>query len=130
MSDKDPAFDFTDKRSVPTIVGPIIGQAGGIKHDQAKPPMELLSPIALEGTALVLAFGKGKYAAHNWRKGIEWDRLIGAAMRHLLAFNRGEDLDPESGLPHVDHFACCAMFLQEEFRTRKDLDTRWKPPTP
>ena len=99
----------------------------GMKHDTGKPPCELLSPHALIGTANVLAFGARKYAAENWRSGLKWKRIIGAILRHTLAFMGGEDLDPETGLPHVDHLACEVMFLQEFYRTRKDLDDRYKP---
>lgn len=101
----------------------------GVKHDDGKTPFELLSPVALSGTADVLKFGAKKYEAHNWRKGLSWGRLIGACGRHLLAFMLGEDLDKESGLPHIDHLACEVMFLQEFFRTRKDLDDRYRPET-
>jgi hypothetical protein len=101
-----------------------------LKKDAGKPRVDLLSRIALEGTAEVLGFGARKYAPNGWRRGIEWSRVIGAALRHLLAFNAGEDIDPESGLPHIDHAACCVMFLQEFVRTRKDLDDRFKPPVP
>lgn len=97
----------------------------GMKFDSAKLRMELLSMTALRGTAAVLTFGAKKYAAHNWRKGIEYSRLIGAAFRHLAAFAAGTDIDEESGLPHIDHLACCVMFLQELSRTRKDLDDRY-----
>ena len=97
----------------------------GIKADNGKPPCELLSPLAVLGTVVVLGFGARKYAANNWRKGLAWSRIIGAIMRHLFAFMMGEDLDPESGLPHVDHLGCEIMFLQELYRTRKDLDDRY-----
>jgi hypothetical protein len=101
--------------------------SSGVKHDQDKPRMELLDPLALEGLAAVLTFGAKKYAAHNWRGGIAYSRLLGAALRHLLAIIRGEDTDPESGLPHVDHLGCCWMFLSNMMKMRKDLDDRWKP---
>ncbi len=65
--------------------------------------------------------------AHNWRGGITYSRLIGAALRHIFAILRGEDLDPESGLPHVHHASCCLMFLSAMMSHRKDLDDRWKP---
>jgi len=101
----------------------------GQKFDSEKPPVDLLDTYALEQTALVLAFGARKYAAHNWRGGIRFSRLIGAAMRHLMAINRGEDIDPESGLPHAAHAACCVMFLLWMMHNRPDLDDRWKGPT-
>lgn len=99
----------------------------GTKHDTDKIPCELLSPIALLGAAQVLAYGAKKYAAHNWRQGLAWSRIIGAIIRHLFAFMMGEDLDSETGLPHADHILCEAMFLSELYRTRKDLDDRYKP---
>jgi hypothetical protein len=98
----------------------------GIKADSEKPPVELLDPYALEQIALVLAFGKRKYAAHNWRGGIRYTRLIAASMRHALAILRGENTDPESGLPHAAHLGCCAMFLIWMMQHRPDLDDRWK----
>lgn len=99
---------------------------GAIRHDAGKPAMELLSPIAMQGTAEVLAFGSRKYRAYNWAKGMNWSRAIGSLMRHTARFVAGEDYDKESGLPHVDHIACNAMFLQHYFRTKKELDDRYK----
>jgi hypothetical protein len=99
---------------------------GGKKNDSEKPPMALLDPSFLEGVASVLGFGANKYAAHNWRSGIAVSRLISAAYRHLGAINKGEDTDPESGLPHVYHLGCCVMFLASMLQTRPDLDDRWK----
>ena len=68
-----------------------------------------------------------KYAEHNWRKGFVWSRPLSAAMRHITAFNAGEDKDPESGLSHLAHAACCIMFLLEFEKTHKELDDRYKP---
>ncbi len=101
--------------------------ATGLKADSGKAPCELLSPQAMLGTAEVLAYGAKKYAPNNWRKGLAWSRIIGAIMRHMFAFMLGEDLDPETGLPHIDHAATEIMFLQEFYRTHKHLDDRYKP---
>lgn len=101
-------------------------EATGTKYDSEKPRTDLLDPDALEGLAKVLGFGAKKYSAHNWRGGIVYSRLLGAIIRHTLAINRGENLDPESGLPHVDHLGACWMFLSNMMKTRPDLDDRWK----
>lgn len=99
----------------------------GQKFDQDKPRVDLLDPLALEGLAKVLTFGAKKYAAHNWRGGISYSRILGGLVRHTFAIMRGEDIDPESGLPHIDHLGCCWMFLSNFMKTRPDLDDRWKP---
>lgn len=100
----------------------------GLKYDNGKAPLGLIPYESLQGTAQVLAFGAKKYAAHNWRGGFEWSRLIDAAMRHLHAFNAGEDLDLESGLSHADHAACCIAFLQAHIKSGLGTDNRYKPP--
>jgi hypothetical protein len=109
-----------------TVVGEMpTGTA--LKFDDGKLPLHLLSTEAMNQTAAVLQFGADKYAAHNWRKGFVWSRPLSAAMRHITAFNAGEDKDPESGLSHLAHAACCIMFLLEFEKTHKELDDRYKP---
>jgi hypothetical protein len=113
------------------VVGDIrttpITSGSALKFDEGKLPYHLLSTEAMNQTAAVLAFGAEKYAEHNWRKGFAWSRPLAAAMRHITAFNAGEDKDPESGLSHLAHAACCIMFLLEFEKTHKELDDRYKP---
>lgn len=99
----------------------------GLKYDTGKPPLDLLDPTALEGLAAALQFGARKYAAHNWRKGISYSRLIAALLRHSFAILKGEYTDPESNLPHIDHVGCCWMFLSNMMKTRTDLDDLYNP---
>lgn len=103
-----------------------INEDTALRFDSDKPRMDLISHHMMEGMASVLAFGAKKYSEHNWRKGMKWGRTIGSLLRHTFKFMSGENIDPESKLPHVDHIACNAMFLCEYFRTKQDLDDRWK----
>jgi hypothetical protein len=98
----------------------------GLKYDQDKIPMDLLDPDAIEGLTRVLQFGAKKYAAHNWRGGISYSRLIAALLRHTFAILRGSYIDEESGLPHVDHLGCCWMFLSHMMKNREDMDDLYK----
>jgi hypothetical protein len=98
----------------------------GVKYDMGKAPMDLIDSHAMEQLAHVLGYGAQKYAKHNWRHGLEYSRLVAAVMRHITAFNRGEDLDPESGLSHSAHAMCCMMFLNWMEQNRPDMDDRWK----
>lgn len=98
----------------------------GKKFDQDKPRMDLLDTEALIQIAKVMGMGAKKYGDHNWRGGLAWSRVVGAAMRHLTAFNNGEDTDPESGLSHIAHLGCCAMFLLNYIKTHPEMDDRYK----
>lgn len=100
----------------------------GYKADETKPVTSLISGVATMALGDVLTYGMRKYDAHNWRKGMIWSRLISALERHMCAFKDGEDIDPESGLPHVDHILCNAMFLSEAFRDMKHMDDRYIRP--
>lgn len=100
-------------------------ETGGTKYDSGKPRHDLIDPYAMDVLAQVLTFGASKYAAHNWRKGIAYSRLIAAALRHINAISAGDDLDSETGLPHAAHAMCCMMFLTWMRNSRADMDDRW-----
>lgn len=86
----------------------------GRKFDSEKTRLDLLPFRALEKVGEVLTYGAKKYEPDNWRhvEGWRW-RYLGAVLRHIFAWQRGERLDPESGLPHLAHAACCVLFLLE-----------------
>lgn len=98
----------------------------GVKHDDGKPDLSLLSSIALLEIAKVLDHGKRKYSAHNWRGGFKYSRLIAAVLRHILAYNNGEEIDPETGLSHLAHASCGLMFLLEFEKTGAGENDLWK----
>lgn len=99
----------------------------GLKYDQEKPNLALLSPLWISGVGQVLSFGARKYAAHNWRRGISVSRLLAGCLRHVFAYLGGEELDPESGLSHLLHASCCLMFAHELMTTKRELvDDRYK----
>ena len=96
----------------------------GVKHDQDKPDLSLLSSKALMEVAKVMTYGKKKYGAQNWRQGLEWSRVYSAVQRHLLAWNAAETQDPETGLNHLGHAMAGIMFLLEYSSTHPELDDR------
>lgn len=97
---------------------------GAVKADAHKPRTDLLPFDALEGVAAVLNYGAKKYAERNWEKGLAWGRLLGATLRHLFSWGLGENLDPESGLPHLDHAACSVLMLSATVRRGLGTDDR------
>lgn len=95
-----------------------------MKHDCGKPRYELISPFFLEDVARVLSFGARKYTDRNWELGLTYGRVFAAAMRHLWAWWRHEDRDPETGLSHIAHAACCLMFLSHFEQAGPRFDDR------
>lgn len=91
----------------------LVSSTAGRKDDQGKNRLDLIEPEFIEGVGKVLTFGAEKYEENSWQK-VEnaENRYYAAAMRHLLAWRKGEKIDPESGLNHLDHVACNIMFLQ------------------
>ena len=101
------------------------------KYDNDKIRMELVPMSTIESVAKILTFGAKKYSDNSWQ-GLPnfWNRYKGALLRHLTAISKGEMNDPESGLPHIDHVLCNAMFLSWGYHNgkgitieQKDLDT-------
>lgn len=99
----------------------------GVKHDQGKTRLDLLPFEAITEIAKVLEFGATKYSAHNWRGGFVWSRTFAALLRHLWAFWRGEDKDPETGLSHLAHAGCNILFLLTFVLEKTGTDDRYKP---
>lgn len=92
-----------------------MGDERMIEHKQTtgKPQWHLLQYPAIEQIVKVREFGVAKYGTENGWQNVPHIDYLDAAMRHLTAIMKGEETDPESGLPHAAHLACNAMFLME-----------------
>ena len=88
-------------------------QNEAVKHDDGKPDWSLVPFESLEGMVKVLEFGAQKYAGWNWTTngGFPYMRVMRSCLRHLFAWSRGEDIDPESGLSHIHHAMCNLLFI-------------------
>ncbi len=84
----------------------------GKKFDSGKLRFSLLPWEPIRGVIKVLEFGAAKYQIDNWMHVADARRrYFDAAMRHLVAWQEGEKLDSESGLPHLHHAICYLLFL-------------------
>lgn len=86
----------------------------GLKYDAEKPMYNLIPPVAINSLAEVMTFGARKYQPNSWQNvenGLE--RYRAALLRHVFAIQRGEIVDPESGLNHSAHALACAAFINE-----------------
>ena len=83
------------------------------KHDQGKVRPTLVPSSLVLAVAKIREYGCEKYHdPDNWKQ-VEPQRYRDALYRHLLAYFNGEELDEESGLPHLHHAACNIAFLIE-----------------
>lgn len=101
---------YLDARGTLSI--PDVGPTA-IKFDTGKADWALVPWDSIEEIVKVLEFGKTKYAAWNWStgEGFTYTRVFNSSMRHLLAWVRGQDNDPETGLSHIAHLGCNVLFL-------------------
>lgn len=84
---------------------------------------EILTPMV---RVLQWAAENEKYPRNNWLLGMRWSRLASAGIRHMLACRENPDaLDPESGLPHIEHAICCALMLVHYAETETGEDDRF-----
>lgn len=97
--------------------------------DGGKPRVDLMPPLPLFQVGHVLAFGLKKYGARNWEDYAakwSWGDLLGSTLRHVFAWMAGEDLDPESKLPHLAHALCDLMMLLQLVLCATGQDDRTK----
>jgi hypothetical protein len=129
--------DKDDKINTTSFVkyGDILGAKGGsggptvpkgaTKNDNGKPDLSLVPRAAIEAIGRAMTFGAFKYSRNNWKKGMEWSRLVASCMRHLTAWNDGENQDPESTLNHLDHALACLAMLADYQKTKNGIDNRF-----
>lgn len=83
--------------------------------------------------AQVLDYGRKKYAAWNWSRGMSWSAVFGCLCRHVVAIAlRGEETDAESGLPHRALAGANIVFLltyMETYPEGNDMPTTLKAKT-
>jgi len=90
-----------------------------------KIPMHLWPETATVIGSLGLLDGALKYERNNWRAaGIRASIYVDALRRHLARWWEGEDLDPDSGLPHESHMLACLAILVDAKATGKLTDDR------
>ena len=102
-----------------------VSPTGGRKANN----LERYDLIPAEPLRLLAAhYGRGalKYADDQWRNGYDWRLSFAALNRHLWQFLAGEDIDAETGSPHLAAVAWHAFTLLEFMDTHPEFDTRLK----
>lgn len=93
----------------------------GHKDTKGKLRLNLIPPEALVSIAKVREFGVRKYKdPWAWVAKVSVEDFVEATKRHLLARDRGEEIDPESGLEHIEHALCSLAMAVEVLRKERD----------
>jgi hypothetical protein len=96
-------------------------KGSGKKFDQGKPMMGLIPVSFKVGMAQVFGFGGVKYGYNNFRLGMAHSKPLDAVQRHVDAILAGEEIDPESGLPHRYHAGCSLAIYDYQVLNHPDL---------
>ena len=97
------------------------------KYDEDKVRMDLVPLECIESIAKVLTYGADKYEENSWQELPDfWKRYKAALLRHLTALDKGELIDKESGLYHIDQVLTNAMFLSWGFHNGKAISINTK----
>lgn len=92
-----------------------------------KVPLCLVPMVSLIEMAMAFAEGARKYGAFNWRrKAVKRSVYIEAILRHAIALNAGEDIDPDSGLPHEAKLMACGAIMLDARRAGCLIDDRFE----
>lgn len=95
------------------LVNAAVNRDQSIKADGGKLRMELIPTSAYIGLGRVLTHGAEKYSPNSWQN-VEYERYIGALIRHLVAFiDDPTGRDSDSGLLHTEHLLANAVFLND-----------------
>lgn len=79
-----------------------------------KPPLSTVSGPVMFEIGLAMLEGALKYGRHNYREaGVRVSVYYDAAMRHLVRWWEGEDIDPDSGLPHLTKAMATLVVLRD-----------------
>ena len=90
-----------------------------------KAPMSTIPAPVLFEIGLAMLEGARKYGRHNYRAvGVRASVYYDALMRHVAAWWEGEDVDPDSGLPHLSKATACLVVLRDSQRRGNCTDDR------
>ena len=100
------------------------GENPKARFGKAKAPFFGIPWSAVAYLGAVMDGGATKYGAYNYRETtITATTYHDAIMRHFLKWADGEDVDDESGQPHLAHImACCALYLDADLLGMTDDD--------
>lgn len=102
-----PALQCVCGRPECTVCNPLFVSTGerddrrALHFSEGKPGVDQIPSEVILEWGEVYTYGEEKYGRDNWKQGNDWHEFYGSVLRHMFAFWGGEDIDPESGMPHL-----------------------------
>lgn len=81
------------------------------RYNEGKVQTREIDPNFILGIGEVLTKSRAKYEHFNWCKPTKLSTPYESLMRHLMAFQSGEETDKETGSHHLLHAATNLMFM-------------------
>lgn len=95
-----------------------------LRFNKGKIQCQEVDPLFILGIGEVLTKSRAKYEHFNWQKDTPFSTPYDSLMRHLMAFQMGEEVDPETGCHHLLHAASNLMFLHYHATNHPESDDR------
>ena len=90
-----------------------------------KAPLHSVPTGPLFEVGLAFLEGARKYGSHNYREvGVRASVYYDAVMRHIMAWWEGEDVDPDSGVPHIIKAMASLFVLRDSMLMGNCIDDR------
>jgi hypothetical protein len=90
-----------------------------------KAPMSCVPANIMMKLGLAMMEGARKYGRHNYRAvGVRGSVYYDAALRHLMRWWEGRDIDPDSGLPELVKAMACLCVIQDSIDRGNWVDDR------
>lgn len=126
----DEAMNFGKTKIEDAVVksGPLVGKDGSGKDDRAdgKLRWDLLPLAEIEDIVRVYTEGAKKYVENSWQDIPDgFNRYLGATMRHLVAYTKGERFDSDTGCMHLAQVVWNAIAMLYYDKHNKGL-VEWK----
>lgn len=94
------------------------------RYNEGKIQSREIDPDFILGIGEVLTKSRAKYEHFNWQKPTNFSTPYESLMRHLMAFQKGEEIDQETGCHHLLHAATNIMFLHYHAINNSGIDDR------
>jgi hypothetical protein len=99
---------------------PVSSSTESLRYNSGKTQISEIDPNFILAMADVLTKSQSKYTKFNWQRPTKLSTPYDSLMRHILSFQRGENIDPDDGLPHLIKAAVNLMFMHYHLTTNPD----------